>query len=125
RAAAPAALGAIALVATALVGEGLVNGRVAFERDTYLFYYPLYQWFAEQFKAGHLPLWIPQLFSGYPLYADSETGMLYPPHWLFFGLFPTPTAFVALRLLHFVMAGAFMYAWMRVLALRRLAALLA
>ncbi len=119
------ALGVIVAAATTLLAEALLFGQVQRERDTYLFYYPVYQWFAEQLKAGRFPLWMPQLFSGYPLFADGETGMLYPLHWLFFGLLPTPVAFIALRFLHLVMAGAFMYAWMRALALRRLAALLA
>jgi hypothetical protein len=119
------AVGVIVVAAVALMIEAFLFGQVQVERDTYLFYYPLYQWFAEQWRAGHLPLWMPQLFSGYPLFADGELGMLYPPHWVFFGLLPTPAAFIGLRLLHFVLAGAFMYAWMRVLGLRRLAALLA
>ena len=119
------ALGLVALAATALMAEAFLFGQVHYERDTYLFYYPVYQFFAAHLKQGQIPLWMPHLFSGYPLYADGETGMLYPLHWLFFGLLPTPAAFIALRWLHLVLAGAFMYAWMRVLGLRRLAALLA
>ncbi|HEY7062422.1 MAG TPA: hypothetical protein VII06_13165 [Chloroflexota bacterium] len=119
------ALGLIGLAAVVLNAEALLFGQIFAERDTYLFYYPVYQWYAAQLQAGHLPLWFPQMFSGYPLLADGETGMYYPLHLLFFGLLPTPVAFIALRLLHFVMAGTFMYAWMRVLRLRRLGALLA
>jgi hypothetical protein len=100
-------------------------GQVFVERDTYLFYYPVYQWYASQLQEGHLPLWFPQMFSGYPLLADGETGMYYPLHWLFFGLLPTPSAFIALRVLHLALVGAFMYVWMRALRLQRLAALLA
>src|SRR6185295_13785017 len=119
------ALGVIALAAVALNAEALLYGQIFAERDTYLFYYPVYQWYASQLQAGHIPLWFPQMFSGYPLLADGETGMYYPLHLLFFGLLPTPTAFILLRVLHYIMAGAFMYAWMRVLGLRRLGALLA
>jgi len=119
------ALGVIALAAIGLLFETLFFGQLHRENDTYYFYYPVYKWFAEQLQAGQLPLWMPQFFSGYPLFADGETGMLYPPHWLFFGLLPFHAAFVGLRVLHFLMAGAFMYAWMRALTLRRLAALLA
>ncbi|HZR99566.1 MAG TPA: hypothetical protein VFE37_12710 [Chloroflexota bacterium] len=118
------ALGLIVLAAVVLNFEALVFGQVYAERDTYLFYYPVYQFYASQLQAGHIPLWFPQMFSGYPLLADGETGMYYPLHLLFFGLLPTPTAFVLLRVLHYVMAGAFMYAWMRALRLRRLGALL-
>jgi len=118
------ALSVIGLAALGLFAETLLFGQVHREADTYNFYYPVYKWFAEQLRAGQLPLWMPQFFSGYPLYADGETGMLYPLHWLFFGLLPFHVAFVGLRVLHFLMAGAFMYAWMRALTLRRLAALL-
>lgn len=119
------ALAVIALAATLVMAEAFLFGQVHYAHDTYLFYYPVYQFFAAHLRSGQLPLWMPHLFSGYPLFADGETGMLYPLHWVFFGLLPTPAAFIVLRWLHLVLAGAFMYAWMRALALRRLAALLA
>src|SRR5262249_52242392 len=74
RAADLVALGVLAVAIAALMAEAILAGQIAVERDTYLFYYPLYQWFANQLQAGHLPLWFPNMFSGYPLYADGETG---------------------------------------------------
>jgi len=38
-------------------------------------------------RAGELPLWMPELFSGVPLLAQAESGALYPPNIVLFGLF--------------------------------------
>ena len=37
---------------------------------------------------GHLPLWMPDVFSGTPLWAQIESGAAFPPHALLFALFP-------------------------------------
>ncbi|MFH1467035.1 MAG: hypothetical protein ABIO70_21815 [Pseudomonadota bacterium] len=37
---------------------------------------------------GHLPLWMPDVFSGVPLWAQIEAGAAFAPHVLLFALFP-------------------------------------
>src|SRR5947209_521610 len=68
----------IAACAVVLLRDELFFGRVFYERDTELFYLPLLRWYLGQMQQGHLPLWIPLIFGGYPLFADGELGMLYP-----------------------------------------------
>jgi hypothetical protein len=109
----------------ALHGPGLFGGPLAWERDTILFYQPLTDWFAEQLRAGRLPLWLPTTFSGYALLADGEVGPLYPLNLLVLPLLPTGTAFVLLAALHSVIGASLTYALLRVLGVGRLGALLA
>ena len=96
-----------------------------YERDTSLFYYPFADWFAEQLRAGRLPLWIPTTFAGYPLLADGEIGPLYPLNLLAMPFLPTASAFVGLRALHTALAAWLSYGLLRTLGAERLGALMA
>jgi hypothetical protein len=98
---------------------------VSYERDTTLFYYPLTDWFAEQLRAGRLPLWIPTTFAGYPLLADGEIGPLYPPNLLVLPFIPIGPAFVGLRALHTAVAAMLTYGLLRTLQAGRPGALTA
>jgi len=61
------------------VADGLLANVVPYERDTTVFYFPLMSWAAERLRQGELPLWTPQFFGGYPIFADGEIGLAYPP----------------------------------------------
>lgn len=116
---------ALALVAALVFWGDLVAGSTFYGPDTLSFYYPLTSWFAAQLRSGSLPLWIPLIFGGYPLFADGEVGMLYPLHLLAYRLLPSAVAFVWLRPVHFWLAGLCAYGLGRLLGLRPLGALLA
>ena len=107
----------LALGALLLHRDGLFGGPAFYERDTQLFYSPLARWVAEQLQAGVYPLWLPGIFTGYPIYADGELGLLYLPQVLLLRLLPTPEAMVWLRVLHAFLAGLFTYAYLRMLRL--------
>jgi Bacterial membrane protein YfhO len=109
----------------AVFWQDLFGGQVYFGSDTLSFYYPLTAWYAERLQSGHLPLWIPYIFGGYPLFADGEIGMLYPLHLLAYLNLPAETAFAILRPLHFFLAGVFTYWLGRLIGLQRFGALLA
>jgi hypothetical protein len=49
--------------------------------DTFLYFYPLWEYRAEALLAGQLPLWNPYLFMGAPFLANPQTGVLYPLNW--------------------------------------------
>jgi hypothetical protein len=119
---APLGLG---LVTLAVFWNDLTRGVAYYGQDSVAFYYPLMTWYAAQLKAGHLPLWLPYIFGGYPLFADGEVGMLYPPNLLAFGLLPSDIAFIGLRPLHFWLAGLFTYWFGRLLGQSRVGAMLA
>jgi hypothetical protein len=119
-------LGAIAILAFCallLHRDGLFGGPAFYELDTRLFYYPLAQWVGQQLQAGVFPLWQPDIFTGYPIFADGELGLAYLPQLVLLYLLPTPLAMVWLRVLHVFLAGLFTYLFLRTLRLDPLAAL--
>ncbi|HEX2174003.1 MAG TPA: hypothetical protein VHL09_16335, partial [Dehalococcoidia bacterium] len=67
---------------------------------------------------GILPLWDPYVFSGTPLLAESQRGVFYPPN-LLLRLLPGAWTFSYGVILHFVLAGWFMFALLRSLGLPR------
>jgi hypothetical protein len=113
----------IAACALILHRDGLFGGPAFYELDTRLFYFPLADWVAQQLHAGNFPLWLPGIFTGYPIFADGELGLAYLPQVLLLWLLPAPIAMVWLRVLHVFLAGAFMCAFMRTLRVDPLPAL--
>ena len=89
-------------------------------------YFPTYGHVAEQIQAGNLPLWNPHTYSGMPLLADVQTGLLYPPNWIFYLLAVEGHYYGALLwllLTHYWLASVFMYLLMRDLGVSRLGSL--
>jgi len=118
-----AAIAAIAICALILHRDGLFGGPAFYELDTRLFYYPLAQWVGQQLQAGAFPLWLPGIFTGYPIFADGELGLAYLPQVLLLDVLPTPLAMVWLRVLHVFLAGLFTYLYLKTLRLDPLPAL--
>jgi hypothetical protein len=83
--------------------------------DLASFLYPQYSFAAQSIRLGSIPLWNPHLYSGAPFLADNQSGLLYPINLLAFGLFPNLTYSVmeGLVVLHVWIAGAAMYACLR------------
>src|SRR3990167_919457 len=49
--------------------------------DTFLYFYPYWDYRAQELLAGRLPLWNPYLFMGAPFLANPQAGVLYPLNW--------------------------------------------
>lgn len=77
--------------------------------DYALQFYPWTRAYAEALRSGNLLLWTPLIQSGFPLFAEGQTGMLYPLNLLFFGLWPFSSAYNLLFLLHFAVLGVSCY----------------
>jgi hypothetical protein len=59
-------------------------GRVTLaDQDAVFWFYPIYALVAEQLRAGHLPLWNPLMYSGTPLFAQWQAGVLDPLNWIY------------------------------------------
>ena len=106
-------LAALLVVVSLSLADGIAANVVAYERDTTVFYFPLMSWLGEQLHRGNLPLWTPQFFGGYPLFADGEIGLAYPPVLLALLTLPPDRAFVVLRLVHLWIAAVGMFAFAR------------
>ena len=94
----------IALIATVIFLPPLVEREVLTVRDHLDYFQPL-RWFtAQELKSGHLPLWNPYSASGEPWLANPQTGVFYPPSWIFLVL-PFATAYMFFLLAHLVILG--------------------
>jgi hypothetical protein len=94
----------LALLAMTLFLPALVRREVFTLRDHFDYFQPL-RWFtAQELQAGRLPLWNPYSASGEPWLANPQTGVFYPPAWLFLAL-PFETAYMLFLLLHLIVLG--------------------
>jgi hypothetical protein len=117
------ALAVLASCALILHRDGLAGGPAFYELDTRLFYFPMATWVSQQLHAANFPLWLPAIFTGYPIFADGELGLAYLPQLALLGALPANLAMVWLRVLHFFLAGALTFAYLRALHLNALPAL--
>jgi hypothetical protein len=76
--------------------------------DAFSYFYPYWEIRSEAFRAGHLPLWSPDIFMGVPLLADPQVGTFYLPNWLVTPL-SAPDAVRVSILLHIFWAAAGTY----------------
>ena len=111
-------MGVLSLLATiaaafAFFGPGLFAGTKLFFTnelvwsDFWHMNYAFRRFFAEGLAEGRLPLWCPDLGTGYPLLADGQVGALYPPNLLLYSVLPLSAALNWELLLHLALAGAF------------------
>ena len=59
--------------------------------------------------AGHLPLWVNEIFCGFPLLAEGQAGVFDPVRLLLAHLLPTARAFSVAFLLQIALADVFLY----------------
>lgn len=121
------------LLPVALVLAGLVfifrgailNGLVFYESDTIVYYYPILTELRRSLLSGTLPLWTPYIYGGFPLFADGESGALYPVNLVLLLLMPPEGALLWLGPVRLAMASFFMFLFVRSIGLGRLGALVA
>ncbi len=78
--------------------EGFIGG------DMYPYFYPQKTFLADRLTAGEFPLWNNLVGQGYPVVAESQTGLLYPTNLLLYRLFDVQLAYNLSHLLHAVLA---------------------
>ncbi len=100
-------------------GGGFIGG------DVYSYYLPQKVVYSQSLSEGVLPLWHPLTGHGYPMIAESQTGVLYPFNLLFYSTFDLNTAYNANHLLHYVMAFFFCFLFARKIALGTFGAIFA
>ncbi len=103
--------------------------RAWFEGDVFEKDYPARAAWVRLVRSGHFPFWNPYEFGGWPALANCEAGVLYPLNWLLVAVagdgFLKFYQLEGLILLHFVLAGWFMYLLIRQYGLGFGAAMLA
>jgi hypothetical protein len=107
----------------------LVNPEFHIPWDIFGFHAPLFTFQARELREGHLPLWNPIVYCGYPTYADIQAQTFYPPAWgvwLARNLSTRPNEAYLLEwfnTLHMMLAGLLMYGLLRRMNCSRAAAL--
>ncbi len=108
----------------AFLWELIGSGWVPVARDMQMFFLPQRHLVWEALQDGRIPLWTPFYGTGSPLMANFQSGIFYPPHWLF-ALLPFYAAFNTLLIGHFVLGGLATYTFARAAKLDRPSAAIA
>ncbi len=94
----------LAVLTAILFVAPLAKNEVFQLRDHFDYFQPL-RWFtAAELREGRLPLWNPYSASGEPWLANPQTGVFYPPTWIFLVL-PFATAYMLYLFLHLLILG--------------------
>lgn len=113
-----AALGALALFTAGFFWQILFAPNAwmpAGGGDLALFLYPTFRFTQEWLTRGVIPLWNPYIFGGMPLIGDIQSEIFYPPNLVTYFL-SNPLAYRDLEylsVLHFYIAGAGMFGFLR------------
>lgn len=106
------------------LGDFAFPGKAAEYSDIVLTHYPNAVFLKRSLLGeGILPLWSPNILSGYPFIAHPHSGIWYPPMWLAL-LLPLPLGLNLMVAAHLIIAGAALYAFLRLKGLSRHAAIL-
>lgn len=117
-------LAAITGLCGAFLFEIITVSGVPFARDAQLFFLPQKRIVWEAMQRGDIPLWTSLIGSGHPVLANFQSGIFYPPHWIF-AVTPFLAGFNWLISLHILLGGAGMYLFCREIRFEPAPALLA
>jgi hypothetical protein len=93
--------------------------------DALFWFYPAYQFVADQLRAGKLPLWNPYMYSGTPLFAQWQAGVFDPLNWLFLPFGVSSRTMTMVQELAYAVGLLGMFSYTRSLSLKRRAGLIA
>ncbi|MGE3269831.1 MAG: YfhO family protein [Chloroflexota bacterium] len=97
---------------TAVFWPMVLGTGVYAESDTFTFFFPVFAVLHAAVRSGELPLWTPDVFGGFPLFAEGQIGALYPPALVAARLASTVEGFLLVRVFHIAVAtlGAYFLA---------------
>lgn len=93
----------------------IILGETLFVGDMITLNYPLRVFVAECFKKGISPLWCPYLEYGIPILGEGQASIFYPLDRLLWFLFEPVFAYNYSVILHFFLAGLFMFIYLRLI----------
>ncbi len=120
---------ALALYTLFFYWKIIFTNRSIFPWDVSDIFYPFLSFVHEELRNFRFPLWDPYAFSGFPIIADPMAQIFYPPNWLMLiarWFYPLSMKLVEIQeIVHYFLAGLFMYWLARDYTKDRFAALLA
>ncbi len=111
-------------LALLLFRDAVFLGRVFFDRDVHLVWYPQVEAFVRSIFSGSWPLWDPYTGFGQPLLANPSAQVLYPPTWLHLLMRPW-TVYTVYVVAHLALSGIGLYLLGRRLEMSRAGAFVA
>lgn len=93
--------------------DALLFGRAFFYFDVTEINYPYRDFLAREIRLGRFARWMPGLFCGLPLYAESQAGYWHPLKYLLYPWMPTWRAFNLDTILSVWLTGVGTYGWLR------------
>jgi hypothetical protein len=120
-----AALATVTLVAALVLAPLTLRHSLPNAYDTDAFYAPFAAFLHDRLNHGDFPLWNPFAFSGQPFAADPQSGVLYPPALIAYGLLAPAGGMVALVTFHYLLATISSYSFARLIGAGRLGAVYA
>jgi len=119
-----AAVASLAVLTIFFFWRILFSNQALFNSDIIVFYYPGADLWARSVGSGHIPLWNPFIYNGFPYLAEPQFSTLYPS--IFLNLvMPFYRALAVDLALHTLIASVLMYAFMRRQTLSPLPSLIA
>jgi hypothetical protein len=108
-----------------LTGSALFFTHDVVGSDLWHLNYPMKHYYQAALRDGRLPLWCPELGTGFPLHAEGQIAALYPFNLLLYAVLPLPLAFNWSIALTTAMAAAFTAMFARQIGAGRAGSLLA
>ncbi len=93
--------------------DALLFGRAFFYFDITEINYPYRDFLAREIRLGRFARWMPTLYCGLPLYAESQAGYWHPLKYLLYPWMPTWRAFNLDTILSIWLTGVGTYGWLR------------
>ena len=86
----------------------LTNKKIFYNEDIFLQNYPQRLYYSAHIKDGIFPLWSPEISCGHPIFAEGQSGILYPFNIIYIFL-PGTLAFNLSIILHLFLGGYFIF----------------
>ena len=115
----------LAILTLVCLNEVLSGQWLLLDRELDFLHYRYFEHCREYLERGTVPLWTPRVFFGFPLLANIQLALCYPPNWLAMTLLPTQSGIALLVALHLFLAAAFTYGLMRSLGCQKSGSLIA
>ncbi|MFH1618047.1 MAG: YfhO family protein [Candidatus Margulisiibacteriota bacterium] len=112
------------LLALLFYAPFLSGARILAYRDLALYFFPFRYLMVKSVLGGHLPLWDRFVFCGHPLLATLQIGFFYPLTFIYY-IVPFNLAFNYFSVIHYFLAGSFMYLLARHWGMKKIPATLA
>lgn len=101
------------------LGQTFIGGDILYQN------YPRMMFIKERLLSGETPLWSPYIYAGFPLAAEAQSAVFYPPAELLLLVLPRDWCVNGLILSHLFAAAVFMYLFCRILGVGQAGALTA